>query len=217
MYTEKKLRKNKLSTLLVAIGLLLVSAALLLAAYNIKRDADAARFSNKALNGLLPLFEKTEISDLPRNGGESGEPYAPLPDYAKNPDMSMPIKTVDGVDYIGVLELPALGLKLPVTKEWSYPLLYIAPCRYFGSAYKKNMIIAAHSYRRHFGKLKNLKAGDAVIFTDIAGNAFSYEVIDNILLGPDEREKLISGDWDLTLFTCTYEGRERVTVRCAER
>ena len=25
---------------------------------------------------------------------------------------------------------------------------------------------------------------------------------------------MTSGDWDLTLFTCTYGGQERYTVRC---
>ena len=27
-------------------------------------------------------------------------------------------------------------------------------------------------------------------------------------------EEMRAGEWDLTLFTCTYDGRARVTVRC---
>lgn len=44
-----------------------------------------------------------------------------LPDYMLCPDMEMPVKTIEGVDYIGILTIPALELELPVISEWSYP------------------------------------------------------------------------------------------------
>ena len=43
---------------------------------------------------------------------------------------------------------------------------------------------------------------------------FSYEVSAQQLLGPMELEELEAGDWDLTLFTCTIGGKQRVCVRC---
>lgn len=27
-------------------------------------------------------------------------------------------------------------------------------------------------------------------------------------------EEMTAGEWDLTLFTCNYDGRARITVRC---
>jgi len=33
-------------------------------------------------------------------------------------------------------------------------------------------------------------------------------------LQPTAVEEMCSGDWDLTLFTCTLGGKFRVTVRC---
>jgi sortase A len=98
--------------------------------------------------------------------------------------------------------------------EWSYPNLRISPCRYTGSAYKNNLIIAAHNYESHFGNLKYLNAGDEITFTDVDGNVFNYVVAEIEQLNPTAIEQMESGDWALTLFTCTIGGSYRVTVRC---
>ena len=46
------------------------------------------------------------------------------------------------------------------------------------------------------------------------GNVFRYEVVELETLMPTAIEEMTSGDWDLTLFTCTIGGGSRVTVRC---
>lgn len=84
------------------------------------------------------------------------------------------------------------------------------------SAYNDTLIICAHNYESHFGKIKNLAPGSKVYFTDIDGNNFSYEVVEICILDPYAIEEMQSGDWDLTLFTCTWGGRTRVTVRCVK-
>ncbi len=137
-----------------------------------------------------------------------------IPDYVLNPEMDMPVLEHNGQDYIGVLEIPVLGLELPVISEWSYPRLKIAPCRYTGSIYTKDMVISAHNYQAHFGQLKNLYEGDRIIFTDADGNVFTYAVDFIETLSPYAIEDMTSGLWDLTLFTCTVGGSYRVTVRC---
>lgn len=80
----------------------------------------------------------------------------------------MPIMTIDGQEYIGYLELPTLDLSLPVMSQWSYPRLRIAPCRYWGNAYDDTLVILAHNYDRHFGRIKNLAIDDPVQFVDAA-------------------------------------------------
>ena len=77
-----------------------------------------------------------------------------------------------------------------------------------------NMVIAAHDYYSHFGRLKSMSQGDEVIFTDMDGNVFRYEVAALETLSSTAVEEMTSGDWDLTLFTCTVGGQSRVTVRC---
>ena len=88
----------------------------------------------------------------------------------------MQTKTIDGIKYIGVLEVPELSLQLPVMSHWSLAGLKIAPGRYKGSVYKRNIIIAGHN----FSLLKTLDIGSKIWFIDIdvEGNRFEYKVSD---------------------------------------
>ena len=126
----------------------------------------------------------------------------------------LPAATVDGVEYIGTLDIPALELTLPVIGRWSYPLLKEAPCRYTGSVYQDDLIISGHNYKGHFGTLERLSVGDTVLFTDMAGSEFTYRVSLLEELPGTAVEEMEAGEWDLTLFTCTLSGAGRVTVRC---
>ena len=172
--------------------------------------------ANMALKQLNTDVRETASMVLPvLPSGESLE-EAYIPDYILNPEMDMPEENVDGQKYIGVLRIPDLSLELPVISNWSYPNLKNAPCRYAGSAYMNNMVIAAHNYNSHFGHLKDLSPGDEVTFTDVDGNVFQYEVSAIEILSPLAVEEMTNGDWDLTLFTCTVSGQSRVTVRCVQ-
>ena len=106
-----------------------------------------------------------------------------------------------------------MELELPVISEWNYPNLKIAPCRYGGSAYLNNLIICGHNYRSHFGNLKHLTVGDLAFFTDTDGNVFTYKMVGQETLSKTSAEAMESGEWDLTLFTCTVGGKNRVTIR----
>ena len=200
---------------LAAAGILLLTAAAGLCAFNLISSKRAEVSSRQVLMELKPE-EKPRESQMPEGPESEAEPEPePLPDYILDPNMEMPWETIDGQDYIAVLKIPALELELPVIRQWSYAGLKIAPCRYTGSAYLGNMVIAAHNYASHFGKLDELRQGDAVQLTDMDGNVFSYEVVELEVLSPYAIEEMTSGDWDLTLFTCTLGGSTRVTVRCA--
>ena len=121
---------------------------------------------------------------------------------------------VDGYDCIGVLSIPVLELELPVLTDWSYAKLKIAPCHYFGSYYEKDFVIAAHNYQSHFGRLSELQPKDLVLFTDISGTVYCYEVVLLETLPGNATEEMITSGFDLSLYTCTPGGANRVTVRC---
>ena len=198
--------KTKYKVMLGA-GLLLIAAALALAAYNV---IDAQRAARSAAQALEALSQTTAVS-----AAEPEEASADnAPAYLADPEMPMPTVSFDGNDYIGRVDVPSLGLSLPVISEWSYPRLKIAPCRYTGSAYLDNLIIAAHNYSSHFGNLNRLNTGDTVTFTDVDGNQFTYAVSLIEDLPGTAIEEMQAGEWDLTLFTCTLGGRSRITVRC---
>ena len=198
--------KTKYKVMLGA-GLLLIAAALALAAYNV---IDAQRAARSAAQALEALSQTTAASTAEPEEASADD----APAYLADPEMPMPTVSFDGNDYIGRVDIPSLGLSLPVISEWSYPRLKIAPCRYTGSAYLDNLIIAAHNYSSHFGNLNRLNTGDTVTFTDVDGNQFTYAVSLIEDLPGTAIEEMQAGEWDLTLFTCTLGGRSRVTVRC---
>ena len=96
----------------------------------------------------------------------------------------------------------------------TYTRLRIAPCRYSGSVRGEDIVIMAHNYASHFGGLSKLSEGDNVIFTDTNGTPTVYEVVAMDVLAPYAVKEMTAGDFDLTLFTCTYAGQSRVTVYC---
>ncbi len=200
---------KKNGSILMMGGLLMVAAALALVCYNVWEEQHAEETSAAVLEEILTEIPTVEAPTIPDDPEEAVIPY-----YIINPEMDMPVTEVKGQDYIGVLTIPTLGLELPVISEWSYPRLKIAPCRFEGSPYQNDLIIAAHNYKSHFGRLKDLRPGDGVTFTDMDGDVFSYTVAELETLGKGDLPELESGQWDLTLFTCTLGGRTRVVVRC---
>ena len=203
------MRHRKQGTCLMTGGLLLMAAALLLTCYNLWDEHRADTLAAGTLEELRAEMPVQEEQTAPEAPGEEV-----IPDYLLDPGREMPAVEIGGEDYIGTLEVPALGLELPVMGEWSYPRLRKAPCRYRRSAYQGDLIIAAHNYRSHFGGLKSLAPGDEVRFTDMDGNVFRYTVAETEVLDGTAVEAMEAGDWDLTLFTCTPGGQTRVTVRC---
>lgn len=193
-----RMRNRRIALLLIAVGSILLLAAVSLIGYNIWDDYRV----NAEVAGL--------VEEIP-----SGAPNADgVPAYLLDPYREMPTAEINGYRYIGRLYIPSLDLELPVMDSWDYKRMKTAPCRYCGSAYLNDLVICGHNYTSHFGRLKNLSAGDAVQFTDMDGNVFSYTIRQMETLSGTAVEEMKSGDWDLTLFTCTWNGRARVTVRC---
>lgn len=197
---------------LFVCGGLLLAAALCTALYHLW---DESRASDSAETAVRQIEEQIAPPEpvFPEPEEEAAEPVSVSPSLLPQGE-EMPILELDGNQYIGTLELTSKGITLPVMSEWSYPKLKLSPCRFSGSIYQDDLIVAGHNYSSHFACLKDLEAGDEVVFTDAEGRAFSYEVSAQQLLGPMELEELEAGDWDLTLFTCTIGGKQRVCVRC---
>ena len=192
-------------------GLLLLTAALFLWAYNGQESRRAGDSAQQVITELTQsLTQETEAGADPE---PAEAPAVKMPEYLLDDQREMPEKTVGGRSYIGVLSIPALDLELPVLSRWSYPNLKVAPCRYSGSLYQNNLIICAHNYASHFGKLKTLQPGDTLVFTDMDDQVVTFQMVERETLEPDDEEAMTTGDWHLTLFTCTPGGQTRVTVR----
>lgn len=209
-------RKQK-GTFWITIGLLLIAAAFFLAVYNLYDDLRAEQSARQVIGQLKGNLQSDGSAETDTDrGAADSDGETGIPSYILCPDMEMPVEAINGMEIVGVLQIPALELELPIISQWSYPNLKKAPCRYSGSAYLNNLVICGHNYASHFGSLKKLSEGDQAVFTDMDGNVFTYRMVERETLlpaSPSSIEELESGDWDLTLFTCTTGGKSRVTVR----
>lgn len=188
-----------------ALGLLLLTAALLLFLGNCREARRAARTAqglNEQLLRQIPAV--SQAAEGPRTA-------------AVQPDVQAaePTLTVDGYDCIASLSIPALQLQLPVLAQLDEAGLKLAPCRYAGSLQAGGLVIAAHNYTRHFGRLYCLRPGDAVQLTAADGSVYDYTVQSVQTLSPQAVQQMTDSAYDLTLFTCTYSAAQRVTVRCS--
>ena len=199
--------RNKAGIVFIALGAVLILSALLLLLYN-RHEADLA---GKEAEILLSDVEAAI-------GGQtsSGGPTDPTEETETEPTLppELPVGHLNGYDYVGYVEIPALELKLPVMATWDYDLLQVAPCRQFGSSRTDDLVIAAHNYVTHFGYLKKLNPGDTVIFTDMDGIVNNYAVEKTETLDPTSVDAVKNSGCDLVLYTCTIGGKTRVCVFC---
>lgn len=182
-------------------GLLLIAAALFLCAGNFReseRAAASARSVARELGGHNP----------------STKPDTGPPAQETEPPAEMAVQIIDGREYIGTLSIPALELELGILSRCTDAGLKLAPGRFTGNAASEDLVIAAHNYASHFGRLGQLQPGDDVILTGVAGETYRYRVAEKEILPPDAVAEMTESSWPLTLFTCTLGGRERLTVRC---
>ncbi len=215
------MKAKHIGTCCMVGGLLLAAAALWFAVGNLREEQEAAHKSSAALQEILAEVKPTTGPTFPATGPAEPRPEDPtrptipaIPEYMRDPQIPMPTMPIGEYAYVGIVEIPALNLFLPVIDQWSYPALKVAPCRYRGSAYLDDLVIMAHNYACFFGSLVDIQIGDAVYFTDMQDHVFAYEVVELEALDRLDVEQMIGGDWDLTLFTCTIDGMTRVTVRC---
>lgn len=203
---------KKTGIAIVAVGAALILSALLLLLYNRYEDAHAGQEAESLLASVEAAIS-AQATDTPAatapNRPDASKILAPTP-----LDPEMPAVVLDGYEYVGYVEIPALGLKLPVMSEWDYTRLKVAPCRQFGSSRTDDLVIAAHNYENHFGRLKELSEGDTVIFTDMEGVVNTYSVKKIETLNPNEVDAVQNSGYALVLYTCTKGGKTRVTVFC---
>lgn len=167
------------------LGGLLLAGGLLLFGYNCRMEYIAGKVSDKALKEVKEQINQNA--------------------HALN---------WEGTSYFGVLTIPKLDLELPVQSDWSYPQLKKSPCVYTGDIHSGGLVILAHNYRRHFGRIADLSVGDVVRLTDGTGHKYEYLVEEVFTMEATDVEEMSNSRYDLTFFTCTYGGKARVTVRC---
>ncbi|MBQ8538740.1 MAG: sortase [Ruminococcus sp.] len=198
--------KRKLGVVCMIVGAVLLLGALALLTFNHTQAQKAQQFSSKAVTEL-----KNTIADNKNKKTDSSDFSGTTTDNEQINEVR-----IDGYSYIGYLSIPSQGLELPVMSGWDYDKLNIAPCRYSGTVEEENLVVIAHNYSSHFGNLDQLGVTDEVLFTDINGDVTIYQVACVDVVPPSSANEVVSGDFDLTLVTCTYGGKTRFVVYCDE-
>lgn len=202
-------------SILIGLGLTFFMAAVALFIHNRAEQTDAAEKSAELLPQIRVQIEQNmQESESANSTVPPEQPVMTPVEYLTPQSLEMKETVIDGHAYIGYLSVPTLELDLPVMADWSYDKLKIAPCRYAGTLRGGDLVIMAHNYTRHFGQLSTLTEGNQVFFTDMDGKVTAYTVVATDILVPQAVEEMTAGDFDLTLFTCTYGGKSRVTVYC---
>lgn len=193
--------------MLIFIAILMMIGAGGLLIYNNNEDARVVEGNQKAIEEIENAIKKNNIDkseELTDND---------ISEITTNIGNNTKIE-VQGNNYIGILYIPSLNnLTIPIISEWSYPNLKISACRYSGNLENNNLVIAGHNYKSTFAKLFDLQEGSIAYFKSINGLVYKYKLNKIEILQPTDVGKMKRSDYDLTVFTCTYGGENRYTLR----
>jgi sortase (surface protein transpeptidase) len=130
--------------------------------------------------------------------------------------MQMPAMEVDGADVIGLLDIPAHDVALPIGAAWETKTRTSFPRRFSGTVYDGSLIIGGYDQKGQFDCLKKLDVGDAVSVTDMTGAEFTYVVQQIERKSSVQAEVLADESSELTLFARNAYSMEYIVVRCVQ-
>lgn len=191
----KKPANRLLSRLCIGagLGLLLVSAALLLSwQWGIRSAAQNAQETVGTLRSLMPA------------------PQGAIPEARR--DNTMAAISIDGADFVGILEMPRYGSALPVCAQWGQISKH--PCCLSGSIYDGTLQIGATSQKGQYDFYRELSVGDAVYFTDLEGNRYAFGITDIRFEKHASQAALQRNDAALTVFIKNVYAFEYMILFC---
>ena len=127
-------------------------------------------------------------------------------------DNTMSTLSIDGTDFVGILELPRFESDIPVCADWGKLSKY--PCRFSGSVYDRTMQIGGTSQKGQYDFYRDISVGDGVFFTDMEGNRFSYSVTNIRYEKNADQSTLLREDASLTLFIKNVYAFEYIIIYC---
>ena len=191
----KKINKPVISKICVLLGAALLFVGILVLVcwqWNINSSIQKSKTYVEALNNLIP------------------EPQGAIPEERR--DNSMPVISIDGADFIGIIEIPKYKSELPVGANWGHITNY--PCKFSGSVYDGTIQIGATSQKGQYDFYREISVADTVIFTDVEGNRYTYEITNLRYEKHAEQTVLNQEEAALTLFIKNVYDIEYLIVSC---
>lgn len=151
------MKKAKFQTVLMVVGIALVlGAALWLIFWNRSIDRYQKQ-SESYVNTLRDIMPHAQDA---------------IPEERR--DNTMSVLSVDGIDFVGIIEMPRYGSELAVCADWGNTARFSR--RFFGSIYDGTLQIGATAQKGQYDFYNNISLGDAVLFTDAEGNRYNLQV-----------------------------------------
>ena len=139
----------------------------------------------------------------------------------------------DGTRYytIGTINIPEIKVNYPILSpaeandivEDIIKLMKVSPVKINGANPNRvgNLCIIGHNYlnSKFFSKVPKLETGDIIEITDLSGKTVTYKVYNKYIVTPEDTSVLyqnVEGKREITLITCTDNGKERVVIKAAE-
>lgn len=191
----KMLNKHIVSKICVIVGacLLLVGAFVLVSwQWNIHTSLRKTESYVETLRALIP------------------DPQGAVPEERRDNDMS--VLSIEGTDFVGILEMPSYELALPVCAKWGKVTNY--PCRFAGSVYDRTMQIGATTQKGQFDFYREISVGDTVLYTDTEGNRYTYTVTSLRYEKHADKTSLSREESDLTIFVKNIYAFEYLIISC---
>ncbi len=206
--------KRIFGAILIFIGAAMLCGSGCLLWYNDREDQTALQSVNEKIPIVRAEIEKRKTDSASLNPEVIDTRIQEM--ITGETEEASPTVEIDGNRYIGILSLPEKGYETPIFSDWDMQKLKLSPCRYAGSPATHDFVVAGHNYKSSFGKLHSVSVGESISFTDMDGKIYNYTVGEIEILNPTDVPQMIESNWDLSLYTCTYGGKQRLTVRCRE-
>lgn len=126
----------------------------------------------------------------------------------------MPVITRSGKDYVALLSVPRLSVKLPVRSVWDQNTVRKVPCVFTGNPYDGTLIIGGVDSYGQFDFVPKIDIGDELTVTDMKGYEFTYTVSTVKHAKDAKASTLIDEKYDLTLFAKDKKTGDWLLVRC---
>ncbi len=134
------------------------------------------------------------------------------------PDSASPYletANLSGYEVTGILQIPDLNRSWPIIAGGDPVAAAKIPSIYGGNPASGNLVIADSADNRQFASLKDLPDGSEVVFTDISGHEYRYQLA-TVETVPSSKLSAISRHrerWDAAIITPNFSGRSQIVTR----
>jgi len=191
------MRSGKITRIILILGVILILGALLITLVPMVSQKVASSKNVEILERMNLLLPEVRAGV-----------------YDDRVDVDMPSAEIDGMNFVGIIEIPLHDVKLPIYASWDSSKVGRFPCRYMGSIYDGSLIIGGSDSADQLDFSKTISIGDAVFVTDMTGARYSYKVTWVKLTDDVSTEQLISTEADLVLFVRNSYSLDYAVVSC---